>query len=184
MTEAAALAGLNPDRTVLVVVDVQEAFRGSIDRFGAVVDRCVRMVRAASILGLPVVVAEHVADKLGSTVPELAAVLPDDASRVQKTTFSAARAPGFHLAGRDQVVVVGIEAHVCVQATCLDLLRQGLAVHVAVDAVGSRQAEDREVGLTRVTRAGGLAGTTESILFELMGDARNPSFKSILELIR
>jgi nicotinamidase-related amidase len=184
MTEAAALTGLNPDRAALVVVDVQEAFRGAIDGFGPVVDRCVRMVRGARILGLPVVVAEHVADKLGPTVAEIVDVLPEGAPRVQKTTFSAARAPGFHLAGRDQVVVVGIEAHVCVQATCLDLLRQGLAVHVAVDAVGARQAQDREVGLTRVTRAGALAGTTESILFELMGDARIPSFKSILELIR
>lgn len=184
MTDTAALAGLSIDRSVLVVVDVQEAFRASIDGFPRVLARCVRMVKAAGILGLPVVVCEHVPDKLGTTVSEIADVLPEGTPRIAKTSFSAARAPGFHLKGRDQVLVVGIEAHVCLQNTVLDLLRQGLQVHVAGDAAGSRDPQDREAGLTRVSRGGALIGTTESILFELMGDARMPNFKSILELIR
>ncbi|MDO9408575.1 isochorismatase family protein [Patulibacter sp.] len=184
MTDAAALAGLNPDRTALVVVDVQEAFRKSIDGYDRVIARSVRMVRGAIALGMPVVVTEQLPDKLGATVSELQDVLPDGTERLPKSAFSATRAQGFHLKGRDQVVVVGIEAHVCVQGTCLDLLRQGLAVHVAGDAAGSRTAEDREAGLTRVARAGAMVGTTESILLELLGDARADSFKTILELIR
>ncbi len=184
MTDAAALAGLNPDRTVLVVVDVQEAFRPAIDGFDRVVERCVRAVRGAALLGLPVVVTEQYPQGLGETVAELRDVLPEGTERHPKTVFSAARARGFHLKGRDQVVLVGIEAHVCVQGTALDLLRQGLAVHVAGDAVGSRTAEDREAGLTRVSRGGALVGTTESVLLELLGDAAHPHFKSIQELIR
>lgn len=184
MTDASALAGLNPDRAALVVVDVQERFRPAIDGFDRVLARCVRAVNGAVALGLPVVVTEQYPQGLGETVPELQAVLPDGTDRLPKTAFSAARAPGFHLKGRDQVVLVGIEAHVCVQGTALDLLRQGLQVHLAGDAVGSRSAEDREAGLTRVARAGALVGTTESILLELCGDAAHPTFKTIQELIR
>ncbi|WP_051472007.1 isochorismatase family protein [Patulibacter minatonensis] len=184
MTDASALTGLNPARTVLVVVDVQEAFRPSIDGFDRVVERCARAIRGAVALDLPVVVTEQYPKGLGDTVPELLAVLPDDTARLPKTVFSATRARGFHLKGRDQVVLVGIEGHVCIQATALDLLRQGLAVHVAGDAVGSRTAEDRDAGLTRVARAGALVGTTESILLELLGDAASPHFKTIQELIR
>jgi nicotinamidase-related amidase len=184
MTDASALAGLNPDRAALVVVDVQEAFRPAIDGFARVVERCVRAVSGAVALGLPVVVTEQYPQGLGETVPELRAVLPEGTERLPKTAFSAARAPGFHLKGRDQVVLVGIEAHVCVQGTALDLLRQGLAVHLAGDAVGSRHPEDREAGLTRVARAGALIGTTESVLLELTGDAGHPHFKTIQELIR
>jgi nicotinamidase-related amidase len=184
MTDAAALTGLNPDRAALVVVDVQEAFRKAIDGYPRVIERCVRMVHGAALLGLPIVVTEHVPDKLGATVPEIAGVLPEGTPVVTKTSFSATRTPGFHLKGRDQVLVVGIEAHVCVQATSLDLLRQGLAVHLAGDAVGSSTAENREAGLTRVSRAGALVGVSEGILLELLGDARHPSFKPILELLR
>lgn len=184
MTDAAALAGLNPDRTALVVVDVQEAFRPVIDGFGRVLERSVRAVRGAVALGLPVVVTEQYPQGLGATVPELLEVLPEGTERHPKTVFSSARARGFHLQGRDQVVLVGIEAHVCIQGTALDLLRQGLTVHVAADAVGARFPEDRDAGLTRVARAGALVGTTESILLELMGDADSPHFTTIQELIR
>ncbi|MEV4419733.1 isochorismatase family protein [Patulibacter sp. NPDC049589] len=184
MTDAAALAGLNPDRTALVVIDVQEAFRPAIDGFDRVVERSVRAIKGAVALGLPVVVTEQYPQGLGETVPEILAALPEGTERHPKTVFSSARARGFHLKGRDQVVLVGIEAHVCVQGTALDLLRQGLAVHVAGDAVGSRTAEDREAGLTRVARAGALVGTTEGILLELLGDADSPHFKTIQELIR
>lgn len=184
MTDTAALTGLHPDRAALVVVDLQEAFRPAIEGFERVVARSVRMVRGAIALGLPIVVTEQYPKGLGETVPELLEVLPEGTPRLAKTVFSSARAEGFHLAGRDQVVVVGIEAHVCVQGTTLDLLRQGLAVHVAGDAVGSRAAEDRAAGLTRVARAGALVGTTESTLLELVGDAGAPQFKAIQELIR
>jgi nicotinamidase-related amidase len=184
MTETAALTALRPDRVVLVVVDLQEAFRPAIDGFERVVARAARMVRGAVALGLPIVVTEQYPQGLGATVPEVAQHLPDDQQRLPKTAFSSARAAGFHLAGRDQVVLVGIETHVCVQGTALDLRRQGMLVHVAADATGSRDAADRSAGLERMVRAGVVAGTTEGILLELLGDAGAPHFKKIQELIR
>ncbi|MGX6446938.1 isochorismatase family protein [Patulibacter sp. S7RM1-6] len=184
MSEPHALSALQPDRTALVVVDLQEAFRPHVDGFARIAERAARMVRGAVLLGLPVVVTEQYPQGLGETIAEVREALPPDAPRLPKTVFSAARAEGFRLGARDRVVLVGLEAHVCVQGTALDLLRQGLVVHVAGDAVGSRGAEDREAGLTRVARAGALVGTTESILLELTGDARAPHFKSIQELIR
>lgn len=184
MTDSAALTALRPERSVLVVIDVQTAFRPVIADFDRVVARSVRMIRGARALGIPVVVTEQYPDGLGVTVPEIADELPEDAPRLAKTSFSATRAAGFHLAGRDQVLLVGIEAHVCVQATALDLRRQGLLVHLATDAVGARHAEDRDAGLHRVGQAGAVLGTTESILLELLGDARAAQFKTIQELIR
>ncbi|MFA4928335.1 MAG: isochorismatase family protein [Patulibacter sp.] len=184
MTDSSALTALRPDRAVLVVIDVQTAFRPVIEDFARIAARSARMVQGARALGIPILVTEQYPDGLGTTVPEIADVLPDDAPRLPKTVFSATRAPGFHLSGRDQVLLVGIEAHVCVQATALDLRRQGLLVHVATDAVGSRTAEDRAAGLGRVSAAGAVLGTTESMLLELLGDARSPQFKTIQELIR
>lgn len=184
MTESSALTALRPERSVLVVIDVQTAFRPAIDGFDRVAERCARMVRGARALEIPIVVTEQYPEGLGATVPEIADVLPPDAPRLPKTAFAAGRAPGFHLSGREQVLLVGIEAHVCVQATALDLLRQGLLVHVLTDAVGSRNAEDRAAGLGRVSAAGAVLGTTEGTLLELLGDARAPQFKTIQELIR
>ncbi len=184
MSDSSALTALRPDRAVLVVIDMQTAFRPVIEDFDRLTARCARMVRGARALEIPVVVTEQYPDGLGTTVPEIAEALPADAPRLPKTAFSSTRAVGFHLSARDQVLLVGIEAHVCVQATALDLLRQGLLVHVATDAVGSRTAEDRAAGLGRVGTAGAVLGTTESMLLELLGDARAPQFKTIQELIR
>ncbi len=184
MSESAALTALRPERTALVLVDVQTAFAGAIDGFDRVVERCGRMLRAAAALELPVVVTEQYPAGLGPTVPELTALLPDDQPRLPKTAFSSARAEGFHLQGRDQIVLVGIEAHICVQGTALDLLRQGLLVHLATDAISSRDPGDRAAGLRRAESAGAVLGTTEGILFELLGDARAAQFKTIQELIR
>lgn len=184
MTDSSALTALRPDRAVLVVVDVQTAFRPVIEDFDRVAARCARMVRGAQALEIPIVVTEQYPDGLGATVPEIVDVLPADTPRLPKTVFSSTRASGFHLSARDQVLLVGIEAHVCVQATALDLRRQGLLVHVATDAVGSRNAEDLAAGLGRVSAAGAVLGTTESMLLELLGDARAPQFKTIQELIR
>lgn len=182
MSDSPALTALRLDRIALVVIDVQEGFRKMID--DRVIERSARMIRGANALEIPIVVTEQYPKGLGATVSELLDVLPADTPRLAKTVFSATRAPGFHLAGREQVILVGIEAHVCVQSTALDLLRQGLTVHLAGDAVGSRHPDDRAAGIARAERAGAVIGTTESILLELLGDARAPQFKTIQELIR
>jgi nicotinamidase-related amidase len=103
---------------------------------------------------------------------------------VEKTVFSAARAEGFELGGRDQVVVCGIEAHICVSQTVHDLLGQGVEVHVARDAVGSRHPLDLEVGLEKMQRAGAVSTSVETALFELCERAGTPEFKAVQAVIR
>jgi nicotinamidase-related amidase len=97
--------------------------------------------------------------------------------------FSAARADGFELFGREQAVVCGIEAHVCVSQTVHDLLERGIEVHVPADAVGSRHELDYQRGLERMELAGAVVGTVEAALFELLERAGTPEFKAVQKLI-
>lgn len=168
------------DGTALVVVDVQEGFR-SYASFGDVAAATARLVEGATILGVPVIATEQYPKGLKHTAPEVG--LPDDVAPVEKTVFSAVRAEGFNLAGRNQVLICGIEAHVCVAQTALDLLDRGNAVQVVTDAVGSRHAHDREVALTRLERAGAVLTTVEAALLELCERAGTPEFKAVQKVI-
>ena len=165
----------------MVVVDVQEGFR-SYETFDALAAACGRLVEGARILGVPVIATAQYPKGLGPIVPEVG--LGDDEQPVEKTVFSAVRADGFDLGGRDQAVVCGIEAHICVSQTVHDLLSQGVEVHVARDAVGSRKPADLEVGLSKMERAGALASSVETALFELCERAGTPEFKAVQQVIR
>jgi nicotinamidase-related amidase len=167
------------DRAALVVVDVQEAFR-PYDSFQAVAESCAKLLQAARILGLPTVVSEQYPKGLGHTAAEVGL---EDERPIEKTVFSAARADGFELAGREQAIVCGIETHVCVSQTVHDLLGKGVEVHVPADAVGSRHELDYERGLERLERAGAVVSTVESALFELLERAGTPEFKAVQKLI-
>jgi nicotinamidase-related amidase len=170
---------LNRERTALVVVDVQEGFR-SYESFAGVADACAKLVQAARILGVPRVVSEQYPKGLGHTAKEVGL---EGETPIEKSVFSAARAEGFDLGGRDQAVVCGIETHVCVSQTVIDLLERGVEVHVPADAVGSRHAIDYERGLERLERAGAVVSTVEAALFELLERAGTPEFKEVQKLI-
>jgi nicotinamidase-related amidase len=167
------------DRAALVVVDVQEGFRPYAS-FSGVAEACAKLVQGARILELPTLVSEQYPKGLGHTAPELGI---EGERRIEKTVFSAARADGFDLAGRDQAIVCGIETHVCVSQTVHDLLADGIEVHVPADAVGSRHAIDYERGLERLERAGAVVSTVEAALFELLERAGTPEFKALQKLI-
>jgi nicotinamidase-related amidase len=170
---------LERTRTSLVVIDVQEGFR-PYDCFDGVVSSCSRLLEAARILELPALVSEQYPKGLGHTAPEVGV---REEPRLEKTVFSAARADGFDLGGRDQVLVCGIEAHVCVSQTVHDLLARGVEVHVPADAVGSRHELDYERGLERMEIAGAVVSTVEAALFELLERAGTPEFKAVQKLI-
>ena len=170
---------LNRDRTALVVVDVQEGFR-PYESFAGVADACAKLVQATRILDVPRVVSEQYPKGLGHTAPEVGL---EDELTIEKSVFSAARADGFDLGGREQAVVCGIETHVCVSQTVHDLLERGIEVHVPADAVGSRHAIDYERGLERLERAGAIVTTVEAALFELLERAGTPEFKAVQKLI-
>jgi nicotinamidase-related amidase len=116
-------------------------------------------------------------------VPEVSEHLPEGVEPLEKVCFSAAEAEGFELGGRDQALVCGIETHVCVNQTVLDLLDSGAEVHVAEDAVSSRSAENKQVGLHKMERAGAVLTSVETALFELLGRAGTDEFKRIQKLI-
>jgi nicotinamidase-related amidase len=170
---------LNRERAALVVVDVQEGFRPYAS-FAGVADACAKLVHAARILDVPRVVSEQYPKGLGHTATEVGL---EDEVAIEKSVFSAARADGFDLGGRDQAIVCGIETHVCVSQTVHDLLGQGMEVHVPADAVGSRHQLDYERGLMRLERAGAVVSTVETVLFELLQRAGTPEFKAVQKLI-
>lgn len=174
---------LQLDRTALVVVDVQEGFRKAIPDFERVAKATATLVEGAEALGLPIVVTEQYPKGLGETAEEVAEHLPEGAEPLEKFVFSAADADGFDLGGRDQALVCGIETHVCVNQTVLDLLDSGTEVQVAEDAVGSRTEENKRVGLHKMERAGAVLTSVETALFELLGRAGTDEFKTVQKLI-
>ena len=173
---------LRRDSAVLVVVDVQEAFRPAVLRFEDTADNVATLVRGAHALDLPIAVTEQYPKGLGKTVPEVAEHL-NGVEPIEKVCFSAAAADGFDTGGRDQALVCGIESHVCVSQTVHDLLERDLDVHVARDAVTSRTEENREVGLHKMERAGAVLTSVETALFELVGRAGSDEFKAVQKLI-
>ena len=173
---------LDRARTALVVIDVQEAFAKAVERFEQVAAQTEILVRGARTLELPVVVTEQYPHGLGDTIPQVREAL-GEVERLPKTVFSAARADGFDLAGRDQALVCGIETHVCVNQTVHDLLAGGVEVHVAVDAVSSRTAANRELGLRKMEESGAILTSVETALFELLGAAGTDEFKTIQKLV-
>jgi nicotinamidase-related amidase len=175
---------LDPERATLVVIDVQEAFRKAVPTFDDVSMATAKLVRGAKSIGIPIVVTEQYPKGLGSTVPAVAEHLPGDVEPLAKVRFSAAEADGFGLGGRDQVLICGIETHVCVAQTTLDLLANEVEVHVAADAVGSRFEQNKELGLARMERAGALLTSVEMALFELLGGSDAPAFKEVQALVK
>jgi nicotinamidase-related amidase len=175
---------LDPERAVLVVIDVQEAFRKALPGFDDVAASVATLVRGAAAIGVPVVVTEQYPQGLGATVAEVADHLPDAVDRVEKVRFSAADVDGFDLGARDQALVCGIEAHVCVNQTVLDLIGEDVEVHVAADAVGSRTEANRELGLAKMERAGAVVTGVEMALFELLGGSDAEAFKEVQGLVK
>ncbi len=174
---------LDRTRAALVVVDIQEGFRKAIPGFEDIAAAAATLVRGAEEMDVPVVVTEQYPKGLGETVPELAGRLPAGTEPLPKTVFSAAAADGFALGDRDQALVCGIEAHVCVNQTVLDLLGRGVEVHVVADAVGSRDPANRQLGLHKAEHAGAWLTSVETALFELLGAAGSDEFKAVQRLV-
>jgi nicotinamidase-related amidase len=174
---------LDPERAALVVVDVQEGFRKALPEFEQVAKATATLIRGAEAIGIPVAITEQYPKGLGETAPEISEALPDGTEPLEKLVFSAAGAEGFDLGARDQALVCGIETHVCVNQTVLDLLGSGTEVHVAEDAVSSRSEENKRVGLHKMEQAGAVLTSVETALFELLGQAGTDEFKQVQKLI-
>ena len=180
------LTKLEPGGAVLLVVDIQEKLLPAIDHAEACVAAAKRMIEAARVLVVPTVVTEQYPAGLGPTCAAIKEAL-GDAPVAEKVRFSAcvdSVMRALAQLSRRQVIVVGIEAHVCVQQTVLDLLRAGYLPYVCADAVSSRQPLDRETAIARMRQAGAIITTTESVIFELLGQAGTQQFKQILRIVK
>ena len=176
---------MSADDTGLLVIDVQEKLIPKIHAADAVVRNIAFLIDAAQQVNMPVQATEQYPKGLGATIPELAQRLPQ---RPDKVAFSCCAVPvvveNFRRAARPNIVLAGIETHVCVQQTALDLLAQGFHVYVPVDAVGSRYTIDHDMALRRLERAGAVLTTAESCVFEWVGSAGHPQFKAISRLVQ
>ncbi len=176
---------MTPEDTVLLLVDVQEKLMPLVSGARRIVWNLRRLLDGAEAVGLKTLATEQYPQGLGKTLPELASRFKDIPS---KATFSCGGCEPFAARleelGASKVVVSGIEAHVCVQQTVLDLLASGYRVYVPVDAVGSRYPLDYETGLKRMESAGATLTTTEAALFEWCQVSGTPTFKKISALVR
>jgi nicotinamidase-related amidase len=174
--------------SVLAVIDIQEKLLPRIRDKERVLSNSQLLIRLANVLGLPVVVSTQYAKGLGPTVPSILSLLPD-ARPVDKLEFGCFGNGEFCsaislLAGRNTLLLCGIEAHICVMQTALGALSQGLQVHVAADAVGSRTELNWKLGLDRMRDAGCVLSSAEMMLYELLGKSGSPAFKEMLQYIK
>ena len=179
---------LDAKKAALVVVDIQESFRNAIPDFETVAVRASVAVRGFQILNLPVLVTEQYPKGLGPTAEEIRFVLPDGFEIFEKTTFSSCGAGPFSAKlkelGVTQVVLCGLETHVCVNQTAHDLLDNGFEVHLLRDCVTSRHEYNKLAGIAKMEQSGVLPSSIEMALFELMRDAKYAQFKEIQALIK
>jgi nicotinamidase-related amidase len=178
---------LDRRKTCLVVVDIQERLLAVITCKEAMLQNTIRLIKGAAILGLPVLITEQYPKGLGKTVQDILDALAP-VPPFEKLTFSACGSDHF-LASlksqkRAQIVLCGIEAHVCVLQTCLELISEGFYVFVAADAIASRAPENQLLALDRMRSAGAAIISTEMALFEMLEQAGTPEFKQIRDLVK
>ncbi|KAM3843385.1 isochorismatase domain-containing protein 1 [Vipera latastei] len=180
------LGNLTPSSTVFFCCDMQERFRPAIKYFGDIISVSQRLLQGARILGIPVIVTEQYPKGLGSTVQEIdltgaKLVLPKTKFSMVLPEVEAAIA---EIPGIRSVVLFGVETHVCIQQTALELVGRGLEVHIVADATSSRSMMDRMFALERLARTGIIVTTSEAILLQLIADKDHPKFKEIQNLIK
>lgn len=175
------------DQAALVVVDLQQKLLPVIHAPDAVVGQVAKLIRGCVALGVPMIVTEQYPQGLGPTVEAIRAVLPARTPTVSKVKFSACVEDvrrWLAESGRRTVLLAGIESHVCVMQTALDLLESGYVVAVVADAIGSRRTTDHEIGLRRMMQAGVVPVSVEMALLELVHEAGTTRFKAILPVIK
>ena len=177
---------LDRKHTALLIVDVQDKINAVMMHGDLVVDNILKLIKACQILNVPIFITEQYPKGLGPTEPQILQALQGQ-SPLQKMTFSCCGSQELLEQIKSQkikqVIVTGIESHVCVQQTALDLLAQEIQVHIPKDAVSSRKELDYQTALARMSNAGVVLTSVEAALFELLQEAGTPEFKKITKLI-
>jgi nicotinamidase-related amidase len=176
---------LNREEALLAVIDIQGNLYLAMDGKEFLLTNTAKLVKGINILEIPIILTEQV--KIGPTIPELADLMPA-VKPIIKNSFSCCGDAQFMEAltasGKRQVLVCGIEAHVCAYQTSMDLMEQGYEVYLVADAVSSRTAGNREIGIQKLLAAGAILTSTEMALFELLKTATDPKAKDIFKIIK
>jgi nicotinamidase-related amidase len=179
---------LDVHHAAFVIIDVQEGFRGIIPDFAIIASNIARFLQGMKILDVPVIVTEQYPKGLGRTAEEVLFVLDPDHAPLEKTAFSSCGATGFVSSLKElnikQVILAGIEAHICVNQTAHDLLDAGFQVHLLADCISARFDINKRAGLKKMLQSGAVPTTVEMALFELMRDAKHEQFKAIQQLVK
>jgi nicotinamidase-related amidase len=184
---------LNITNSVLLVIDMQERLLPNIHNKEQITLNCNRLINGAAELGIPIIISEQYPRGLGPTISEIKESIDNAKNKtsvqcIEKTTFSCTNNDDFldvvEELNRDQVIICGIEAHICVLQTALGLTDQGLIPYVVADAIGSRVEENKSLSIGRLEKNGSNIIVTESALLEMLEDSRHPSFKAISKLIK
>ena len=178
---------LTTDNTALLIIDIQERIIRVINEYETVVDNTIKLIKGFKALGIPIYYTEQYPKGLGPTVESIQNELDEDEA-IQKLSFSCSGAGDlFHELKKNeisQVVVCGVESHVCVQQTVLDLIANDFQVNLAADAVSSRRVKDYEISLLRMRQHGADVTTAEAILFELLNVCGTDVFKQISKIVK
>ncbi|HKJ81682.1 MAG TPA: hydrolase [Ignavibacteriaceae bacterium] len=178
---------LNRNKTALLIIDIQQRILGVMQNPSTVVANTIKLIKGFKVLNSPIIYTEQYPKGLGQTFAEIKLEL-GDITPIQKMSFSCFGAENFfaELKQKDlkQIVVAGIEAHVCVQQTVLDLLANGFQVNIATNAVSSRNQVDYETAIDRMRAHGAEITTVESILFEMLNISGTEEFKAIAKIIK
>ncbi len=178
---------LSSSEAVLFIIDVQEAFRKVLVDFDSLCKNIAIMAQAAKIIDIPVVITEQYPRGLGATVPEIAEHVGKH-EYFDKSCFSALALDSLldwlRKSGRTQVILSGIEAHVCVSQTAHDLLHNGYQVHLITDAIQSRIPSNKEVGLSKMIGSGAVPSSVEAALFEMLMESGTDAFKAVQKLVK
>ncbi|MFI3300375.1 MAG: isochorismatase family protein [Candidatus Gastranaerophilales bacterium] len=178
---------LSADDSLLLIIDVQEKLVAMLEK-DIIVSKAVKVAGAAKILGIPTIVTEQYPKGLGATVEPLKTVLAEDTEIVEKTAFNALLVEGMiekiKSFGKKQVVLFGIETHICVHQTAAALLEEGYDVYVIKDACASRSKYEFKMGIDAMKANGAKISCVEITLFEWLKSAKNPNFKEVQALIK
>ncbi len=178
---------LDPERCSLMVVDVQGQLAQMMTEKEQLFDALRRIILGAQLFDIPIFWLEQLPEKLGPTIPEVSCLFTDQ-QPITKATFSAVENEAFHLAlsssGREQLLITGIESHICVYQSARDLLSAGFSVHPVIDAISSRCKANRELGLRRMEQLGAVLTSVEMALFELQRVAEGDRFRKLIKLVK
>jgi nicotinamidase-related amidase len=179
---------LSEKNTILVIIDVQSTLLQAMHEREDLLANLQKLIKGTQALDLPILWLEQNPSRLGETAPEIRVLLGGSQSVIPKMAYSCCGEPKFmhniEALGRQQILLAGIETHVCVYQTAADLLARGFEVQIVADAVSSRRAFDKTVGLDRTRTLGARIACVEMVLFELMRTAEHPAFKSVLKIVR